>query len=262
MGLKAAYVLLRAVAAWYFLFAPRALYPFFRERLGYSRRKAIRSLYVNYYQFGQSLIDKVALMAGLSGRFTFDFDGEGYLHDMVEKGRGGLLLSAHIGNWEIAGHLLKRLQTKIHILMYDGEHESIKRLMLGVTGGRSAHIILIKDDLSHIYEISEALKNNELVCMHADRFVEGTRTLETDFLGKRARFPLGPFVLATTYRVPISFVFALKERPTHYHFFASPPVEAAGRSETDALLQTFVKQMEEKVRRYPEQWYNYYQFWS
>ena len=262
MGLIPAYTLLRVVAAWYFLFAPRVLYPFFRERLHFSKRKAIRSLYVNYYQFGQSLIDKVAMMASLPQRFTFDFDGEGHLHDMVEQGRGGLLLSAHIGNWEIAGHLLQRLKTRIHILMYDGEHERIKHYLEGVTGERSAHIILIKDDLSHIYEISNALKNNELVCMHADRFVEGTRTLETDFLGKRARFPLGPFVLATTYRVPVSFVFALKERPTHYHFFASAPIMAEGRPEMEPLLKAFVAQMEEKVKRYPEQWYNYYKFWN
>lgn len=217
-------------------------------------------MYKNYYLFGQSLIDRVVLMAGIPNRFTFDFDGEENLHQMVSGGRGGLLLSAHIGNWEIAGHLLERLNTAIHIVMYDAEHEEIKEYLTGVTGKRNAHIILIRDDLSHIYAISEALRNNELVCMHADRFVEGSRTLETGFLGAKASFPAGPFILATTYKVPVSFVFALKEGARHYHFFAGK-MRVYDRDRA-AILDGFALAMEEKVKKYPEQWYNYYNFWQ
>ena len=65
-------------------------------------------------------------MSGIPNRFTFNFDGEENLRKMVELGKGGLLLSAHIGNWEIAGHLLKRLNTKINIVMFDGEVQQIK----------------------------------------------------------------------------------------------------------------------------------------
>ena len=132
-----------------------------------------------------------------------------------------MLLSAHIGNWDIAGHLFKRLETRINIVMFDGEHEQIKEYLEVVTGKKSVNIIVIKNDLSHIYAISDAFKNNELVCMHADRFIEGNKTLTTDFLGEKARFPMGPFLLASTFKVPVSFVFAVKESKLHYHFFAS-----------------------------------------
>ena len=62
-------------------------------------------------------------------------------------------------------------------MMFDGEHQQIKEYLDGVTGKANVHVIVIKNDLSHIYEISEALKNNELVCMHADRFIEGNKTI-------------------------------------------------------------------------------------
>ena len=75
----------------------------------------------------------------------------------------------------------------------------------------------------HIYQISEALQKNEFVCIHADRFIEGNRTVKMDFLGKAADFPVGPFVLAARLQVPVSFVFALKESKLHYHFYASQP---------------------------------------
>lgn len=264
MGVLPAYALLRVVAGWYFVFSKPVLYTFFRRRIGYGRFKALGRLYTNYYRFGQTLIDKVVLMGGLPHRFTFDFDGEEHLRQMAAEGRGGLLLSAHIGNWEIAGHLLQRLQTRIHILMYDGEHERIKTYMEGVTGERKAHIILIKKDLSHIYEVAEALRNNDLVCIHADRFVEGAKTLTTPFMGDPARFPAGPFQLAAAYKVPVSFVFALKEGPLHYHFFASAPRPydfSDKQAGLQRLLVDFAGSMEKKVRQYPEQWYNYYNFW-
>jgi predicted LPLAT superfamily acyltransferase len=143
MGVRPAYGLLRVVAAWYFLFTKPVLYRFFRDRIGWGRLRSLASVYANYYQFGQTLIDKVVLMSGLTHRFTFHFDGEEHLHRMAAEGKGGLLLSAHIGNWEIAGHLLQRLGTRIHILMYDGEHQRIKTYMEGVTGERKAHIIVL-----------------------------------------------------------------------------------------------------------------------
>jgi predicted LPLAT superfamily acyltransferase len=267
-GVWPAYLLLRFVALYYFLFSYRSsrfIYTYFRRRMGYSAVRSFFSLYSNYYQFGQSLIDKIVLMAGIRNRFSFDFDGEENLHAMARQGKGGLLLSAHIGNWEIAGHLLKRLNTRINIVMFDGEHQNIKDYLAGVTGGNNANIIVIKNDLSHIYAISEAFKNNELVCMHADRFLEGNKTAVAPFLGAPARFPAGPFSLATGFKVPVSFVFAMKESALHYHFFASAPrdydySDKAGVQQQ--LLYDFTQQMQQKVKQYPVQWYNYYDFWK
>ncbi|MEI9944640.1 MAG: lysophospholipid acyltransferase family protein [Chitinophagaceae bacterium] len=204
-------------------------------------------------------------MSGIKNKFTFDFDGEDNLRKIAALQRGGILLSAHIGNWDVAGHLLKRLETRINIVLFDGEHQQIKQYMEGVTGKRNVNIIVIKNDLSHIYEISDAFKNNELVCMHADRFIEGNKTLTTDFLGEKARFPLGPFLLAYKFKVPVSFVFSMKERPLHYHFFASEIKEYHDLEKEPAMqkmLSEFSKEMEVKAKAYPEQWYNYYNFWQ
>lgn len=266
-GLAPAYLLLRVVSLYYFLFAKsgRFIRYYLQQRLGFAKATATRLLYTNYYSFGQSLIDKVAVSSGMADRFTFDFDGEAYLHEIVQQKKGGLLLSAHIGNWEAAGHLLQRLQTNINIVMFDGEHQKIKDYLDKVTGGRKANIIVIKNDLSHIYAINDAFSKNELVCMHADRFVEGNKTISIDLLGKPARFPVGPFVLATQFKVPVSFVFAMKEHSRHYHFFATPPqvYEAADKKQAITNMATdFSGSMEVMVKRYPEQWYNYYDFWS
>jgi predicted LPLAT superfamily acyltransferase len=266
-GVQPAYLLLRLVSVYYFLFSPKAskaIISFYHQRLGYGKIKSLLKLYSNYYLFGQSLIDRVVVMAGIPNRFSYNFEGEDNLRVMIGEQKGGLLLSAHIGNWEIAGHLLHRLNTKIHIVMFDVEHEKIKQYLDSVMGERNMHVITIKNDLSHIYEISDAFKNNELVCMHADRFLDGNKTFTQLFLGREAKFPMGPFILAAQFKVPVSFTFAMKETTLHYHFSATKPKDYGLASKEiliKELLKDFVSEMEKKVKQSPEQWYNYYDFW-
>ncbi len=267
-GVLPAYFLLRFVVLYFFLFSfksSQSIYCLYRNKLGYSKIASILNLYKNYYLLGQGIIDKVVVMSGINNKFTYNFDGEENLREIVSMQGGGILLSSHIGNWDIAGYLLKRLETKINIVMFDGEHKQIKEYLATVTGKKSVRIIFIKNDLSHIYKISEALKNNELVCMHADRFLEGNKTKATSFLGQMARFPVGPFVLAATFKVPVSFVFAVKETNLHYHFFASKIKNYSHLGKEiviQEILNDFAAEMETKVKKYPEQWFNYYNFWN
>lgn len=268
LGVRPAYWLLAVVAFYYFLFSfktSKIIYGFYRRRLQYGRFPSLYKLYRNYYLLGQTLIDKIAIMSGARVNFSFNFDGEENLRNITALQKGGLLLSAHIGNWEIAGYLLKRLNTTINIVMFDGEHQKIKDYLATVTGKSSANIIVIKNDLSHIFEIAEALKNNELVCMHADRFVEGNKTVTASFLGEPARFPLGPFLLASKFKVPVAYVFAMKETAVHYHFFSTGAKDYTSFDRDEVIsrmLEDFTKEMEMKVKAYPEQWFNYYDFWQ
>jgi predicted LPLAT superfamily acyltransferase len=267
-GVKPAYLLLRFVVLYYCFFSinsNRILWYYFRQRMGFSVWKSLIGIYKNYHLLGQTIIDKIVVMADISTNITIDFTDHPQLEALVAGGKGGLLISAHIGNWEIAGHMLKRLNTRINVVMYDAEHQKIKEYLKEVTGGRNMNVIVIKDDISHIYEISEALKNNELVCIHADRFVEGNKTLQHTFLGKTAHFPAGPFALATTFKTPICFVFAAKISNTRYFFHGSEPMiytHLPKKDQPAQMLADFVSKMETMARLYPEQWFNYFDFWA
>ena len=267
-GVYPAYFLLRFVALYYFFFslkASRQVYALYRHKLGYSWLSSVSKIYKNYYLLGQGIIDKVVLMSGIKNNFSFNFDGEENLLQVAEMKKGGILLSAHIGNWDVAGHLFSRLQTPINIVLYDNEHEQIKKYMEGVTGKPAMNVIVIKEDLSHIYAISEAFAKNELVCMHADRFLPGNKTIATSFMGQSAKFPLGPFLLAATFKVPVSFVFAVKESKLHYHFFASRIKDYNSFDKQNMIremLEDFANEMETKLKQYPCHWFNYFNFWA
>lgn len=266
-GKKGAYVLLKGVSFYYFLFSPKSSRPvldFYRSRMGFSKWKSWRMLYSNYYRLGQCLIDKIALMTEADTDYSFDFDGEEHLREMVSQGKGGILLSGHLGNWEAAGHLLKRLGTKINVVMYDGEDARIKEYMDEVTGEKKFNIIYIRQDLSHIYEITHALQRNELVCMHADRFLPGNKTTTARFFEAPARFPEGPFLLSLKLYVPVAFVFAFKETDRHYHFYSTElkTFDSKSGDKVALIAQSYADHLEAMTRVYPEQWFNYYDFWK
>lgn len=271
-GIKPAYFLLRFVVLYFFFFSPKernAIYDYFRNIHKYSVLKSLSSVLKNYYKLGEILLDKIALLAGFSNTFTFDFQGEEYLREIVAEGRGGLLISAHIGNWEIAGQLLERLETRVNIVMLEAEHERIKHLLDEVLVEKNLNIIPILDDYSHLIKISEALQNNELVAIHGDRYMPGSKKMVADFLGKPAYFPTGPFYLANKFNKPVIFVAAMKETQTHYHFYASKPKRyprsgsMEGRNkQLRGMIDDYVKNLEVIVNKYPVQWFNYYYFWS
>lgn len=227
-------------------------------------------VYKNYYVFGQIILDKVAILASFHNKFSFDFEGEEHLRKMTENKTGGLLISAHIGNFEIAGQLLKRLNTKVNIVMLEAEHRKIKNYLSEIYIENNVNIISIKNDYSHIYEISKAFENKEIVCIHGDRFVKISKTLKAFFLNKEAKFPGGPFYLATKFNIPVSFVFAMKENKFHYHFYASTPeyyyLSQLNIKKREAnirkMLNNYIYNLEQNVKKYPAQWFNYYNFWE
>ena len=263
LGLAPAYLILRFVALYFFFFGGepnRHLRYYFKNRLGYSGLKTLISVYKNYYVFGQTLLDKVAILAGQKQKFTYNFDGEEHIQKMGDT-TGGILISAHLGNWEIAGNFLNRLNCPFNIVMYENEHEKIKEMLDEVMTDKNFHAIVVREnDLSHLIEISNVIRNKELICFHGDRFVEGGTYTKINFLGKEAAFPLGPFAIAAKYKVPYTFVYAMKESAYHYHFTAIPGQVHEGKPAE--LAEKYVRKLEKQIAQYPLQWFNYYDFWD
>jgi predicted LPLAT superfamily acyltransferase len=266
-GLKPAYGLLHFVTLYYRWFVPAATKPLrylYEKRMGFPASRARQLIKRNIILFGQTLVDKIAILSGAQVPLDFTHEGVENIEKLVSEGKGGILLSAHLGNWEVAGHLLKRVEAPINIVMYDGEEQQMKQYMDQFEKKRSFNVILIKDDLSHIYEISAALTRNELICLHGDRFRPGQRTMTYNFLGEDARFPAGPFILASKLKAPVCFVFAFKETNFHYHFYAYPGKIYEGRGQVgmEKMLDDYVLLLEDKIKQYPDQWFNYYDFWK
>jgi predicted LPLAT superfamily acyltransferase len=264
-GVKSAYALLYFVATYYFLFlrkSNQAIFYYFKERQQYSYFKSKLMVFKSYYTFGQTIIDKISISAGMRNKFTYEFDGIDILKKLLAEKKGGVLISAHVGNFEIAEHFFGEidLDFQINLVTTDLEHSSIKKYLETVTQKPTVKFIIIKDDLSHIFEINAALTNNELVCFTGDRYFEGTKSLSEKILGEQAHFPAGPFLIASRLKVPVVFVYVMKEPHLHYHLYAR---EATVKHRDEkALLGEYIKSVETILQKYPLQWFNYFDFWN
>jgi predicted LPLAT superfamily acyltransferase len=265
LGVRSAYFILYFVASYYFLTqkrSNRAMSYYFHDRLGFSRSKTRRALFRSYYTFGQTIIDKVAISAGLRKSFTYEFDGRHILEELLAEKKGGVLISAHVGNFEIAEHFFADIDFEFHIniVTTDLEHSAIRDYLESVTSKASRKFIIIRDDMSHIFEINAALARNELVCFTGDRYFAGNKVLTEEFLGEPANFPSGPFLIASRLKVPVAFVYVMKEPKLHYHLYTRR-AEVKHRDEK-ALLKEYSKNVESFVKKYPFQWFNYFNFWD
>ncbi len=271
-GIRFAYFFIYFVAPYFIFFsrkAYKAQYYYYRHIHKQGAVTAFFSAYLNFCLLGKTLIDKIAVLSGMREKFTFNFDGEHHLRQMVTDGTGGILINAHVGNWDIAGQLLERLDTTIHVLMFDAEHQQISEYLKGVMTEKNIKVIIIKEDGSHLTEIRDALSNKEIIAMNGDRHMDGNKVYTVDFMGQPAQFPAGPFSIAAKFKVPVTFAFAMKETRTHYHFFATPPM-MTGTFRTinerevriRGLVESYAKELESKLRLFPLQWFNYYQFWT
>lgn len=264
-GLYFSYFILLFVAAYFLFFSynsTRSTYIFFRKRLKYSVFGAAFNVYRSYFTFGRIQLDRVAISSGMKNKYSFEFDGIAHIEKLLKQKKGGILLTAHIGNFNLARHFFdeKHNPAIVNLVVTDFEHQQIKNYLESVTGKSSLNTIVLKDDLSHIFKMKEALERNELLVFAADRYLQGAKTYTGELLGKSVQFPQGPFKLAKRNQIPVLFVNIMRERNFHYHFYARPETgfEKTGKD----LLNVYIRNLEFMVKKYPDQWYNYYDYWN
>ncbi len=269
-GLLPAYLLLFFVSFYFLFFAPRALrasLDYLKRRFGYSLPRRLLLSYCHFYSFGKILLDRLAIMEGASGRFQFAFEGEEHIREALSAGKGLVLLSAHVGAWEAAGHMLERIDVPVNVVMYQAEVERIKVVLEKAMAGRSFKPLIIKGSFEDSVEILAALRRGEIVAMLGDR-ATGGRTAELPFLGAEARFPIGPFAVAAVAGAPLINTFAARQGLYRYRLQAGPAVypEFSGRQDRGRQLRQwmveFIANLEQFLQRYPLQWHNFYFFWE
>lgn len=263
LGIRFSYAFCRLVTFYYVFFAGKnrkALIHFYKTGFGFTSLKSFMYTTHTFFKFGQVLIDRIALKTPLKKHYSFTFENEAVLKEIHSLGKGGFLFSGHIGNWENTGSFIgERITSTINILMLDAEVEKIKGFLTKQTEAVKFNLIPLKDDMSHLILIHQALKRNEMIALHADRISDGQKKISLPFLNGIAEFPLGPFYMAHKFNVPLTFVFALKGNGLHYDLSATNYLINAASPEE--LAQKYVEELELKVKKAPNQWFNFYKYY-
>ena len=223
--------------------------------------------YRHFLQFARTLVDNMLLGSRGPGVFTCTHEGLEHLETASEQKKGAVLLTAHLGNWQLACGLLEgRLKARIALVAYKGEEEKLARYLEGATTLKPLIIPVGDSDMASL-SILHALRDGEMVAMQGDRPVD-SRVVRVPFLGVEAPFAVGPFIVAALSGAPLISTFNVQVGPTSYRFIADPPRRYAFDRSRDRNAQMrewvedYARRLEALVREYPYQWFNFFDFWN
>lgn len=243
--------------------ARQVTYRFYRQRIKYGRFKACWMTYRNHCLFAQVVIDRFAMYAGK--KFVIKIKNYEKFLKLAEQPGGFMIMFAHIGNYELAGYSLESEHKRFNALVFGGEKESVMRNRNKLLNENNMRLIPTGDNLTHLFMVSQALADGEIVSMPADRAFGSKKTYAITFMGEPASFPQGPFLMATMREVPVLFVSVMKTRSKEYtaeiHNATCYKYDNQKDKAID-LAEDYVTWLEEMVCRYPTQWYNYFDFWA
>jgi predicted LPLAT superfamily acyltransferase len=270
-GRYAAYVLLLFVVLYYTLCKPQV-----RERSRhYLKRRFPRrawplTLWDSYrlnLGIGRVLVDRAVL--GILGPQSLNIStvGQGRLAGLIAEGRGLVLVTAHVGCWQLAMSSLSVLNTRVNLLMHRAEGD-LGRQFFEHGGGPSPYGIIDPSGyLGGALEIYQALKRGELLCIMGDR-VMGAKggTLSADFLGQPVELPFSPYKLASATGAPLAVIFPYRDR-AGYTLQVARVIrvpELLGRSGSAYLpyATQFLEALEEFVAEHPYQFFNFFDMWA
>jgi len=178
------------------------------------------------------------------------------LDEGLSHGKGVIALTAHTGNWELAGIAASLLGYKVSAISIPYLNPAVTRIYRTRRNIKGLEVILTG---SNPKSILKALKENRILAVLGDRvFTEkGTKV---KFLGTEIILPRGPATLAV--RTGAAFVagFFLMEGRNYKFFFRKidqPPQQLSEDKKIDLLIQKGVEVIEKVILSYPDQWLNF-----
>ena len=182
-----------------------------------------------------------------------------------EKGDGVLLLTAHLGNWEVGGLMLAEMREPVHVVLVPDIFPAVERARHALHARAGIREIRVDRSLGPTLAVLRALRENAIVAMQGDRDFSNTG-IAVPFFGREAFFPRGPFLVAMATPATVLPAFIVRMPDGRYRAIVEDPLEIERGGDREAALRVNVGRYVEILQRYvaenPEQWYCFYPFWD
>ena len=212
-----------------------------------------------------TMIFEIAWVARLSPKVLmrhFRISGREHYHRAIEKGKGVLLLTAHMGNWELFTVIAHMAGIPANVVYRPLDSQVLDDAIRQIRCRFGAELIPTK---RAIFRIVKALKKNECVALLMDQNVDWYNGVYVDFFGRRACTNKGMAVMALRTEAPVVPIFLLREG-LGFRAEVCPeiPLIKTGDNQKDVELNTekYNQAIEKIVRQYPDQWFWVHQRWK
>ena len=230
-------------------YSRRAQMHFFRYCFKMNTWQALRYTIRNHYEFGKVVMDRFAAYAGR--RFNIVFDDHEAFDRQCEQD-GFLLLSSHMGNFEMSGYVLQP-RRPIYAVSFAGDTQVVMEQRARQFAAHGISMIpVVENDMGHVIAIHNALERGDIVTVPGDRMFASERAIEGHMFGYRVRVPAGPFRLAQVTGKKMIAMWVMKDNRDTYRIYTAPIQDA----------QDYLNHIETLLKKYPTQWYQYFDFFD
>jgi len=193
-------------------------------------------------------------------------EGSEHLEAAIAAGKGGVLLTAHLGNWELGGMITRFLSLPMSVVYVPDQFAEVERCRSLLRRALGVEEIPIQPHgMLNSLPVLRALSQRRFVALQGDRDFD-ERGLPVEFFGQSVKLPAGPFYLALATGAPLLPVFVAYTSGYRLRVQLGPPIrlESTGnrRADVERGLRQWARVLEEAVRRWPTQWYTFFDYWS
>jgi predicted LPLAT superfamily acyltransferase len=268
MGRPAGRLVLPAITAYFFLFAPKArqcMRQYLRRVL--SREPRAYDRWRLMLNFATAIHDRVYLLAERYHLFDVTLHGEAMMKELVAQGGGAVLMGAHVGSFEILRWIGERQPNlRLTMTMYEENARKLNEILATIAPQKPPDVIAV-GHLDAMLRIRERLDEGALVGMLADRIFGEETALPVTFLGATAYLPTGPMRAAAMLGRRVIFMLGLYRGGNRYHVVFEPLADFTNVPRTqrqaaiDAAIARYAVLLEQYCRSDPYNWFNFFDFW-
>lgn len=225
------------------------------------REIIIRQVFEN---LGKNLVEVVSLAKFNRGNIDKYIGCKGLeiIEHLIGQGKGGIILSAHFGNWELMAHYFAIKGYKVNVIARRVRMEQFENFLKRV---RKRHGVNILYRDTSAKDVMALLKKNEFVGVMPDQDMDSVSGVFVDFFGRKAYTPNSPAVLNFLTKAPIIPCFMVRKAFGHEILIGNPiKLSSTGDRHKDILenTQRCTKVTEDYIRQFPSQWVWFHERWK
>ncbi|WHZ19354.1 MAG: Lysophospholipid acyltransferase [Rhodanobacteraceae bacterium] len=222
------------------------------------------------HAFAATILDRVFLLArGIDG-FRVSVRGVDELHRHLDRGKGVLLLGAHVGSFEVLRALAaRRPDCKVKLVMDRSKTPALTQLLEALAPELSDSVIdTARGGTDIVLALSEAAREGAMITLLGDRGRPHELMRDAPFLGADAPFPAAPWLIAALLQVPVVLCLGMYRGGNCYDLVFETLAEQVelprtGRNAAlDAHIARYAARLEHYLREAPCNWFNFYDFWQ
>jgi predicted LPLAT superfamily acyltransferase len=216
--------------------------------------------------FAMVLLDSYWLGRFPNASQNYDWQNIEPLLAACRAGKGVVLLTAHLGNWQTALNCLDSLPVKMHILAQSDQMD-IDKYFGAKRESCPFEIINSSDPFGGLVNATAALMRGEVVTIMGDRYLGGSYST-IDFLGDKVRMPTAAYMLAASVGAPVFIFFTARTARNTFEVkvWESFSPQYKDKEERQAMLDRYARKfsltLEKYLKNFPYQWYNFFNFWK